>query len=89
MPARSKAQQKAAGAALSAKRGDTSKKKLVGASRDMFESMDEQELRELAATRHRDKPEHVSDESADKPPDRHRDKAAGKKQDKSTDNTPK
>ena len=35
MPAKSKAQQKAAGAALSAKRGDTPKSELRGASREM------------------------------------------------------
>ena len=41
MPAKSKAQQKAAGAALSAKRGDTKKSELKGASREMYESMSE------------------------------------------------
>jgi len=50
MPAKSKAQQKAAGAALSAKRGDTPRKALKGASKDMVESMSESELKELAAT---------------------------------------
>lgn len=38
MPAKSKAQQKAAGAALSVKRGDTKKSALKGASKDMFQS---------------------------------------------------
>jgi hypothetical protein len=37
MPAKSAAQQKAAGAALSAKRGDTPKSKLKGASKSMVE----------------------------------------------------
>ena len=41
MPAKSKAQQKAAGAALSAKRGDTRVSELKGASRSMYESMTE------------------------------------------------
>jgi hypothetical protein len=50
MPARSRAQQKAAGAALSAKRGATPKSKLNGASRDMAKSMNEQQLEELAST---------------------------------------
>ncbi len=59
MPAKSKAQQKAAGAALSAKRGDTKKGELQGASRDMYESMSEKQLEELASTKHRGKPEHV------------------------------
>ena len=35
MPAKSKAQQKAAGAALSAKRGDTPESKLKGAAKSM------------------------------------------------------
>lgn len=51
MPAKSQAQQKAAGAALSAKRGETSKSELKGASREMYDSMSEKELEELASTR--------------------------------------
>lgn len=50
MPAKSKAQQKAAGAALSAKRGEASKDELVGASKEMAKSMTEAELEELAST---------------------------------------
>lgn len=61
MPAKSKSQQKAAGAALSAKRGDTPKSELKGASKQMFESMTEDELEELAETKRKGKPEHVSD----------------------------
>jgi hypothetical protein len=61
MPAKSKAQQKAAGAALSAKRGDTEKSELKGASRDMYESMSEKELEEFAHTQRKGKPEHVDD----------------------------
>lgn len=45
MPAESGAQQKAAGAALSAKRGDTPKGKLKGASKSMADSMSEKSLR--------------------------------------------
>ena len=60
MPAKSKAQQKAAGAALSAKRGDTPKSELKGASKSMM-SMSEDELEEMARTRRKGKPEHVSD----------------------------
>jgi hypothetical protein len=60
MPARSKAQQKAAGAALSAKRGETPKDKLKGASRKMADSMTEKELEDLASTPRKAKPEHVS-----------------------------
>jgi hypothetical protein len=59
MPAKSAAQQKAAGAALSAKRGDTPKSKLQGASKSMAESMTEKELEELAHTKRKGKPEHV------------------------------
>lgn len=61
MPAKSAAQQKAAGAALSAKRGDTPKSKLKGASRQMVESMTEKELEEFASTKRKGKPEHVGD----------------------------
>ncbi|MEX0955811.1 MAG: DUF3008 family protein [Rhizobiaceae bacterium] len=50
MPAKSKSQQKAAGAALSAKRGDMKKSELKGASKDMYESMSEKELKEFAET---------------------------------------
>ena len=59
MPAKSKAQQRAAGAALSAKRGDTPKSKLGGPSKDMAESMSEKQLEELAATKRKGKPEHA------------------------------
>ena len=60
MPAKSKAQQKAAGAALSAKRGETPKSKLKGASKDMVDSMSEKQLHELASTKRKGKPEHAS-----------------------------
>lgn len=59
MPAKSAAQQKAAGAALSAKRGETPKSKLTGASKAMEQSMTETELEELASTPRKGKPEHV------------------------------
>jgi hypothetical protein len=60
MPAKSAAQQKAAGAALSAKRGDTPKSRLKGASRQMAQSMSEKELEKMASTERKGKPEHVS-----------------------------
>lgn len=60
MPAKSKAQQKAAGAALAAKRGEQKKSSLKGASRDMYESMSEQKLRDMAATPRKGKPEKAS-----------------------------
>ena len=59
MPAKSKAQQKAAGAALSAKRGDASKSKLKGASKQMASSMSEKELEKMASTKRKGKPERV------------------------------
>jgi hypothetical protein len=61
MPAKSKAQQKAAGMALAAKRGETDKSDLQGAARDMYESMSESELDEMASTPRKGKPEHDSD----------------------------
>ncbi len=57
MPARSKAQQRAAGAALSAKRGEIDKRELQGAARDMFESMSEAELEDLAETNRKKLPD--------------------------------
>jgi hypothetical protein len=59
MPAKSAAQQKAAGAALSAKRGDTKVKDLKGASKSMYKSMSEKQLDEFASTKRKGKPEHV------------------------------
>lgn len=61
MPAKSKAQQKAAGAALSAKRGETKVGELKGASRDMYESMSEKELEEFASTKRKGLPENKDD----------------------------
>lgn len=57
MPAKSKAQQKAAGAALSAKRGEMKKSELKGASREMVDSMSEKELKELAETKRKNLPD--------------------------------
>jgi hypothetical protein len=58
MPAQSKAQQRAAGAALAAKRGEIDPKNLESASRDMYESMTEDELEELASTKLDGLPDH-------------------------------
>ena len=52
MKAQSKAQQQAAGAALSAKRGETDPKDLQGASKEMYDDMSEDELDEMASTDH-------------------------------------
>lgn len=60
MPAKSAAQQKAAGAALAAKRGEAPKSKLKGASKSML-SMSEKQLEEFAHTKRKGRPEHVDD----------------------------
>ncbi|MGN6496479.1 MAG: DUF3008 family protein [Tsuneonella sp.] len=62
MPAKSKAQQKAAGAALSAKRGDTKVSELQGASKQMYSSMSENELEDLAETKRKGLPDKKSDD---------------------------
>src|SRR5262245_60261565 len=56
MPAKSKKQQMAAGAALAAKRGKRSKSSLKGASRQMASSMSESELRKMAKTKRKKLP---------------------------------
>ncbi|NBC88186.1 MAG: DUF3008 family protein [Alphaproteobacteria bacterium] len=58
MPAQSKAQQKAAGAALAAKRGEAKVSDLEGASKDMYESMSEEQLEDFAEGPRKGKPEH-------------------------------
>ncbi|WP_375261910.1 DUF3008 family protein [Palleronia sp.] len=60
MPAKSKAQQKAAGAALSAKRGETKVSDLEGPARDMYDSMSEDQLEDFASSDRKSKPEHDS-----------------------------
>lgn len=63
MPATSKAQQKAAGAALAAKRGEADPSELKDAAREMYDSMTEDELEDFASTKRKDLPEHADDES--------------------------
>lgn len=58
MPAVSKAQQRAAGAALAAKRGEMKESELVGASKEMYETMTEKELEDFAETKLKGLPEH-------------------------------
>lgn len=60
MPAKSKSQQQAAGAALAAKRGEKKKSELKGASKSMVDSMSQKELRDMASTKRKGKPEHAS-----------------------------
>jgi Protein of unknwon function (DUF3008) len=59
MPAKSKAQQMAAGAALAAKRGEAKVGSLKSASKEMYKSMSERELKEFAETKRKGKPGHV------------------------------
>ncbi len=56
MPAKSKKQQMAAGAALSAKRGETESSSLKGASRQMAKSMSKDQLEDLAKTKRKKLP---------------------------------
>ena len=55
MKATSKAQQKAAGAALSAKRGETKPSELYDASKEMYDSMSEEELEVMEGTQRKGK----------------------------------
>jgi hypothetical protein len=56
MPAKSKKQQMAAGAALSAKRGERKVSSLKGASKQMAKSMSEKKLRDMAKTKRKKLP---------------------------------
>lgn len=60
MPAKSKSQQMAAGAALGAKRGERKKSELKGASKGTVDSMSEKELHDMASTKQKGKPKHTS-----------------------------
>ena len=61
MPARSKDQQQAAGAALAAKRGEKKPSELKGASKSMYDSMSESQLEDFAGSKRKGKPEKKSD----------------------------
>ncbi len=60
--ATSKAQQQAAGAALAAKRGKQPKADLQGASKQMYDSMSEDELEDMASTDRADLPDTADDD---------------------------
>ena len=60
MPAKSKAQQRAAGAALAAKRGEQKVSDLKGPAKSMHKSMSEKQLEDMASTKRKGKPEHAS-----------------------------
>ena len=59
MPAKSKKQQKAAGMALAAKRGEISPRKLKGSALQMYKSMNEEELEDYAETKRKGLPTRV------------------------------
>lgn len=59
MPAKSKAQQQAAGAALAAKRGEIRVSSLKGAAKSMYISMTEEQLEEFAGTKTKRLPKKV------------------------------
>ncbi|CAN7747470.1 DUF3008 family protein [Rhizobium leguminosarum] len=59
MPAKSKSQQMAAGAALAAKRGEKKKSELKDASKSMVDSMSETKLRDMASIKRKGKPAHA------------------------------
>jgi hypothetical protein len=56
MPAKSKKQQMAAGAALAAKRGESKKSSLKSASKKMADSMWEKQLEDFAKTKRKKLP---------------------------------
>lgn len=59
MPAKSKAQQKAAAMALAAKRGKISPRKLKGSARQMYKSMTAKQLKHYAETKTKKLPARV------------------------------
>lgn len=63
MPAKSEQQQQAAGAALAAKRGETRVSDLQGASKQMYESMSEKQLEEMASASRKGKPKYNREKS--------------------------
>jgi hypothetical protein len=66
MPAKSKKQQQAAGAALSAKRGERPKSSLRGASKSMAESMSQAELKKMASVKRKKLPTRAGSKSGAK-----------------------
>jgi hypothetical protein len=61
--AKSQDQQMAAGVALAVKRGEKPKSTLQGASKQMYESMSEAELSELAKGSRKGKPKDIDDQN--------------------------
>ena len=84
MPAKSKKQQMAAGAALAAKRGEGSRGSLKGASRQMAESMSEDQLEDFAKTKRKNLPrkKRSNDTKASSKSARDRKTSSGKSKDR-------
>jgi hypothetical protein len=84
MPAKSKKQQMAAGAALAAKRGERSRASLKGASRQMAESMSENQLEDFAHTKRKSLPtrKRSNDTKASSKSARDRKTSSGKSKDR-------
>lgn len=61
MPSKSEHQQKAAGMALAAKRGELDPNTLQGPARQMYDDMDEKQLRDFAKTKHDNIPAKVEE----------------------------
>lgn len=61
MPAKSKAQQRSAGMALAAKRGEMDPSELQGAAKSMYDSMTKDELEDFAETSHEGLPDEVEE----------------------------
>lgn len=62
MPAKSKKQQRAAGMAYAAKKGELAPSKLEGAAKEMYDSMSEDELKKFAKTKSSKLPDKVKSE---------------------------
>ena len=62
MPAKSKAQQQAAGMALAAKRGEIPVSDLQGSAKEMYDNMSEKQLRDFAKTDHENLPDKIAEE---------------------------
>jgi hypothetical protein len=67
----SKDQQRAAGIALSAKRGETPVSELRGSSKEMYDSMTEKQLEDFAGTKHKGLPEKVTESLPRRERERH------------------
>lgn len=61
MPSSSKSQQRAAGMALAAKKGEMEVSELKGAAKDMYDSMSKKELEDFATTKHDGLPQKVGE----------------------------